>query len=137
MTLSEMSEISLGDYPGDQVVGRARPKIDFEVGGGDAGRDFNMRVIAGFQKMISPIRAETHQSITLITHGGTINVIVDHLTGVPFYGEMRYLLLNYSVSTLEIGPGSVSLTNMNEVSHLPWELITPPGEHPRSTAPSR
>jgi hypothetical protein len=31
MTLPEISEISLGDYPGDQIVGRARPTIDFEA----------------------------------------------------------------------------------------------------------
>jgi len=80
---------------------------------------------------------ETHQSIAFIPHGGTINVILDHLTGGPFDDEMRYLLATCGVSTLDIGPVSVSVTNGNDVSHLPWELITPPGEHPRSTAPSR
>lgn len=132
-----LSEISLGDYPGDQIVGRARPTIDFEAWGGDAGHDFNMRVITGFQKLIASIRAETHQNIALITHGGTINVILDYIAGIQFDGEMRHLLANCSVSTLEIGAGSVSLTTVNVVTHLPSELITPPGEQSLSAPPSR
>lgn len=137
MTLPEMAEISLGDYPGDQIVGRERPKIDFEAWGGDSGHDFNMRVISGFQMMIESIRRETHQSIALITHGGTINVILDYVAGIQFDGEMRHLLANCSVSTLEIGASSGSLTTVNVVTHLPSELITPPGEQSLSTPLSR
>ena len=38
--------------------------------------------------------------------------------------EIRHLLANRSVSKLKIGPGSESLTNVNEVFHPSWELIT-------------
>ena len=137
MTLPEMSEISLGDYPGDQIAGRERPKIDFEAWGGDASHIFNMRVIYGLRKMITSIRDETHQGIALFTHGGTINLILDHIAGVPFDGEMRYLLPNCSVPTLEIGRDHVSLANVNVVAHMPSELITPPGEGGLPGGPSR
>ncbi len=78
-----------------------------------------------------------HENVALITHGGTINVILDHVQGVPFDGEMRHLLANCSISTLELGPSSLSLTGVNCVTHLPYELITPENERPGISPPPR
>lgn len=127
-TLPLMAEIHLGDFPGPEASGRKRPLIDFGKWGGDAGADFNERVITGFRDFVSEIQSLEPGEIALITHGGTINVILDHVQGIPFDGQMRHLLANCSVSTLEIGPDSMSLADVNYVTHLPYELVTPEDE---------
>lgn len=130
-TLAYMAEIHLGDFPGPEASGRKRPLIDFGEWGGDAGADFSERVIKGFRDFTSEIQSMNHEDVALISHGGTINVILDYVQDIPWDGEMRNLLANCSVSTLEIGPGSVSLADVNYVRHLPWELITPENERGR------
>ena len=127
-TISALTEISLGDYPGDREVGRKRPMIEFEAWGGDSGAEFSKRAIAGFQQLVTDIRNDAHEDVAVITRGGTINVILDHIEGIPFDGEMRRLLANCSVSTLELGPDSVAMADINGVTHLPGRLITPRGE---------
>jgi len=132
VTLPLMSEIELGDYPGDKVVGRERPLIEFGAWGGDAGKKFSERVITGFRDFMFEVRSSDHADVALISHGGTINVILDHVQDIPFDGNMRNLLANCSVSTLEMGPGSVSLADVNYVTHLPYDLITPENERARN-----
>ncbi|MBT5320448.1 MAG: histidine phosphatase family protein [Chloroflexi bacterium] len=136
-TLPLMAEIDLGDFPGPEASGRKRPLIDFGDWGGDYGADFSESVIRGFGDFISEVQPLEHEDIALISHGGTINVILDHVQGIPWDGQMRNLLANCSVSTIEISPGSVSLSDINFVRHLPYELITPENERPLKQPPSR
>jgi broad specificity phosphatase PhoE len=136
-TLESITEIELGNYPGDKATGRERPLIEFAAWGGDSGTEFNQRAISGFQRVLDDIRGDDHRDIALVSHGGTINVILDHVAGLAFDGEMRHLLANCSVSTLEVRSDSVSLVDVNFVDHLPEELITPPGENLLPGGPSR
>jgi broad specificity phosphatase PhoE len=117
-------EIELGDYPGDKVVGRERPMIDFGEWGGDHGADFSRQAIEGFEQVLAETRADRHADIAVVSHGGTINVILDHIAGIPWDGEMRHLLANCGISTLEVGADSVSIVEANVVKHLPEDVIT-------------
>jgi broad specificity phosphatase PhoE len=135
--LESITEIELGDYPGGKATGRKRPLIEFKEWGGDSGTEFSQRAISGFQGALDDIRGDGHRDIALASHGGTINVILDHIAGISFDGEMRHLLANCSVSTLEVRPDSVSLVDVNHVVHLPEEWITPPGEKLLQRGPSR
>jgi probable phosphoglycerate mutase len=117
-------EIELGDYPGDKVVGRERPMIDFGEWGGDHGADFSHQAIEGFEQVLAETRADRHTDVAAVAHGGTINVILDHVAGIPWDGEMRHLLANCGISTLEVSGESVSIVEANVVNHLPKDLIT-------------
>ena len=119
-----LREIELGDYPGDEAAGRERPKIDFGEWGGGDGADFSRSVIAGFEQVLAETRAGRHEDVAVIAHGGTINVILDHVAGIPWDGEMRHLLANCGISTLEVSAESVSVVEANVVRHLPEDLIT-------------
>ena len=124
-TVDDLREISLGDYPGDKEVGRSRPLIEFAEWGGESGTDFYSRVVSSFTDLLTEARNEGHEDIAVISHGGTINVILDHIRGHEFDGSMRTLLSNCSISTLSVGPDSVSVAAHNGISHLPSKLITP------------
>lgn len=119
-----LREIELGDYPGNEAAGRERPKIDFGEWGGDHGADFSLQAIGGFEQVLAETRADRHAEVAVVSHGGTINVILDYLSGIPWDGEMRHLLANCGISTLEVSADSVSIVEVNLVGHLPEELIT-------------
>jgi broad specificity phosphatase PhoE len=119
-----LREIKLGDYPGDEAAGRERPKIDFGEWGGDHGADFSRGAIGGFEQVLAATRGDHHEDVAVIAHRGTINVILDHVAGIPWDGEMRHLLANCGISTLEVSANSVSIVEANMVSHLPEGLIT-------------
>ncbi len=119
-----LREIDLGDYPGDEAAGRDRPRVDFGEWGGDHGADFSRNAIGGFEHVLAEIRGDQHTDIAVIAHGGTINVILDHVAGIPWDGYMRHLLFNCGISTLEVTADSVSIVTANVVKHLPEDVIT-------------
>jgi broad specificity phosphatase PhoE len=75
------------------------------------------------QQVLAETRAGHHEDVAVIAHGGTINVILGHVAGIPWDGEMRHLLANCGISTLEVSAELVSVVEANVVRHLPEDLI--------------
>lgn len=119
-----LQEIALGEYPGDRVAGRERPRIEFDEWGGEAGSKFYIRVHEEFRNLVRHVRSGTESNVAVIAHGGTINSILDFVENIPFDGYMRHLLRNCSVTTLTVSSESIQVSDVNVVTHLPKHLIT-------------
>jgi alpha-ribazole phosphatase len=85
----------------------------YAVPGGESRLQAQARVYGFWQEML---RAETHENIVLVSHGGTIRWLLNKLFGVEaLIGKHFY---NTSVTTLQLTAGGWHLFRVGDVGHL-------------------
>ncbi|WP_292932174.1 histidine phosphatase family protein [Noviherbaspirillum sp.] len=81
---------------------------------------FKQRCVNALQRLLEG--ADKSQSIIVFTSGGTISAICQHLLKLPDrkMAEMNWSLVNCGVTKLLYRPGRVTLSYLNNYSHLEW-----------------
>lgn len=82
--------------------------------------EFRGRCLAAFERLISS--SGQSQSIAVFTSGGTIATLCQHFLGLEDrqVAELNWTLVNGAVTKLLYRPGKVTLSYLNNYSHLEW-----------------
>jgi len=84
--------------------------------GGEPQDVFHSRVISAFEEMISRHAGET---VLVVSHGGTIGVIVGHVLGMPPVVRKNFSLRgNTGLTIVEVDERGPVLTLLNDTCHL-------------------
>jgi len=103
---------------GDVYSGWNEPVLDFGFAGGESAREFAQRVSPAFESHIwGPFR-DTREKAVLVSHGGTINVVLCHVLGMPFTGPLPFDIHNASTSRVRTPDGRVHIRSINETHYL-------------------
>lgn len=75
------------------------------------------RIIHAWQE----IEREYADTVVLVSHGGTLRVLLCHLLGLPPEAFWQLKLYNASISTVQISPAGNTLISLNDTDHLQTE----------------
>lgn len=103
---------------GDMYPGWDEPVLDFGFAGGESASEFANRVVSAFNSYIWEPFRDTREKVVLVAHGGTINVVLCHVLGVPFTGPLIFDIHNASVSRVRTRRGRTYVRSINETHHL-------------------
>jgi len=83
---------------------------------GESMLEVGIRAYSSFEKISSGHLGET---VAIVSHGGTLNILISHLIGLPL-GQPASISLrgNTGLSIVEIDDSGPRLTLLNDVSHL-------------------
>jgi broad specificity phosphatase PhoE len=125
-----LAEINVGEAAGmpfDDWVARDPEQaqrfreegIDFIWPGGESGRELATRVAAEADAIISAHRLEAG-AVVVVSHGGALGWLIDHLLHEPRDRWPQHQLLNCSLTEITIDPDeqAVTFVCLNEVGHL-------------------
>ncbi|WP_019140295.1 histidine phosphatase family protein [Noviherbaspirillum massiliense] len=81
---------------------------------------FRQRCVAALERLVSS--PGQSQSIAVFTSGGTIATLCQHLLGLQDrqVADLNWMLVNSAVTKLLYRPGRVTLSYLNNYSHLEW-----------------
>ncbi len=82
---------------------------------GESLRQFSTRVVAAVEALAAPHAGGT---ILVVTHGGVLDCLRRHATGLALDGHRTYTLLNASLNTFSVGGSMWALVDWGDVSHL-------------------
>ena len=101
-------------YPEDYARFEARDP-DYAFRTGESLRDFSARSIA----IISRI-ADRHKSrsILVFTHGGVLDKLYRHITGLPLSAPRDFGIPNAGLNRIELTPGGWQIRSWADVAHL-------------------
>jgi len=93
--------------------------LDFVWPGGESGRELATRVAADADAIISAHRLEAG-AVVVVSHGGALGWLIDHLLHEPRDQWPQHQLLNCSLTEVTIDPDEQAVTFVcrNEVGHL-------------------
>ncbi|MEO8037683.1 MAG: histidine phosphatase family protein [Betaproteobacteria bacterium] len=88
---------------------------DHDLRGGETLRQFSARCVA----CVSELAAD-HPGATLliVTHGGALDVLFRHATGLPLEAPRTFTLLNASLNTFEIQAARWTVLHWGDIDHL-------------------
>lgn len=88
---------------------------DHDLTGGETLRQFAARCVGCVNQL-----AAAHPGATLlvVTHGGVLDVLFRHTTGLPLEAPRTFTLLNASLNTFEISDGMWTLLHWGDIAHL-------------------
>ena len=141
-----LAEINVGEAAGltleewaarfpDEAVRFREDGVDFAFRGGETGRQLGARTAAEIDAIISAHRLEPG-AVALVSHGGALAWIIDHLLREPRDSWPRHRLDNCSLTEVTIDPSdsqAVTFVCLNEVGHLSPE---PEGDVATGRVPS-
>jgi len=83
---------------------------------GESMLEVGIRAYSSFEKISLAHRGET---VAIVSHGGTLNILISHLIGLPL-GQPASISLrgNTGLSVVEMDESGHRLTLLNDVSHL-------------------
>jgi broad specificity phosphatase PhoE len=84
---------------------------------GEEGMEAFQRRVAAFVEDLRG-RHKRDQAVGLVSHGGTLSMLVCHVLGVPPRRPQPFGLSNSSLSVLEFRPRGPVLTLLNDTHHL-------------------
>ena len=103
---------------------------DVALGGGERMSEFRARVGGAFDDLVQTVEDDT--TATVVTHGGVIWAVIDHVMARDGHRLPVSLAHNTSVTRIRVGDdGLPSLVTFNDTSHLD-EVPHRPGFVPRS-----
>lgn len=88
---------------------------DHDLDGGETLVEFSRRVIGGVSELVARHRGEC---ILIVTHGGALDVLHRHTTGMRLDAPRTFTLLNASLNVFEIAAGRWTLIHWGDVDHL-------------------
>lgn len=86
-----------------------------ELGGGESLRTFSARCVGCVSTLA---RNHPDSILLLVTHGGVLDVLFRHTTGLPLEAPRTFTLLNASLNTFEIEDGRWTLLHWGDIAHL-------------------
>lgn len=101
-------------YPEHWHRFRARDP-DHDLDGGETLVQFSARVVTGVTDLAARHRA---QCILIVTHGGALDVMYRHSTGMRLEAPRTFTLLNASLNVFEVAAGTWTLLHWGDVDHL-------------------
>jgi len=142
-----LRERGFGDFEGhsfaqieqrwpDQAERWRRRDEAFEPRGGESLRDFRRRVVAAVDRLAARHRG---QNIVLLTHGGALDVLYRHATGLSLQAPRSWSVENAAINRLVHADETLVLVGWADAAHLagdsPLQALADLGEAQR-TAPS-
>lgn len=124
---SEWRELNVGSWDGlsrEQVeaqdpdaLAAVRKGEDVRLGGGESIREFDVRILEAFQKMIA--RLDPDDSVLLVAHGGVIASLARQVLGQqggfrPGMGPLE----NTSLTRIQVREAAPMLISYNDAAHL-------------------
>jgi len=101
-------------YPDDWRRFKSRD-AGHDLKGGETLRQFSARCVA----CVGALAADHPGAIILVvTHGGALDVLYRHTTGLPLEAPRTFTLLNASLNTFEISEGIWTLLHWGDIAHL-------------------
>jgi probable phosphoglycerate mutase len=114
LTYAEVKE----KFPGDYARFEARdPEYAFRTG--ESLRDFSARSISVISKLVNQHK---DQVILVFTHGGVLDKLYRHVTGLPLSAERNFGIPNAGLNRVEVGPDGWRIHAWADVAHLEGAL---------------
>lgn len=88
------------------------------------GEESNEAFHARLAEMLDLIQARhsPDDTVAIVSHGGSLNMLVAHLIGMDTYRPLPFRLSNASLSMVETGGRRTRLTLLNDTCHLDGDL---------------
>jgi probable phosphoglycerate mutase len=87
--------------------------------GGETLREFSQRVVGLIEELL---KGHTGGRLLLVTHGGVLDAVYRHATGMPLNAPRNFPIYNTSVNVLRHRGDVWTIESWGDVSHLPQEL---------------
>lgn len=94
------------------------PLMDYSPFGGESAGGFYERVTGAFVERIWEAHWREPLTVVVVCHGGTINVILHHLLGMPWEGWMMFSIDHTSVSMFDVRLDRPRVRYINDTAHL-------------------
>ncbi|MCE2897392.1 MAG: histidine phosphatase family protein [Betaproteobacteria bacterium] len=88
---------------------------DHDVDGGESLRAFSARVNGAAARLAA---AHPGQTLLLVTHGGALDVMYRHATGLALEAPRNFTLLNASLNEFHVRQGRWTVVHWGDVEHL-------------------
>jgi probable phosphoglycerate mutase len=88
---------------------------EHDLHGGETLRQFSARCVACVNELAA---LHPHATLLVVTHGGVLDVLFRHTTGLPLAAPRTFTLLNASLNTFEITQGMWTLLHWGDIAHL-------------------
>ncbi len=89
---------------------------DAPLEGGETLGEFSRRVVGLIEELL---RTHAGSRLLLVTHGGVLDAVYRHATGMPLNALRSFPIYNTSVNVLRHRGGVWSIETWGDVSHLP------------------
>jgi probable phosphoglycerate mutase len=110
-------------FPGDYARFEARdPEYAFRTG--ESLSDFYGRSIAAVSKIV---REHENQDILVFTHGGVLDMLYRHITGLSVSAERTFGIPNAGLNRVEVSPAGWQIRAWADTAHLEGALDDLPG----------
>ena len=106
------------DQPHACRIWRER-EINAALPGGESLAQFHSRVVLFIEEVC---RAQPAGRLLLVTHGGVLDAVYRHASGMPLDAARDFPILNASVNVIRVAPDGWSIEYWGDVSHLPDAL---------------
>lgn len=89
--------------------------------GGETNESLQKRAVPAYQKLVEQ---HPNQTILIVSHGGTLSVLIRHILGIPVHLPSPFSLSgNTGLSVIELNrEGHPILTLLNDTSHLETKI---------------
>jgi probable phosphoglycerate mutase len=88
---------------------------DHDLDGGESLRTFSARVNGAAARLAA---AHPGQTLLLVTHGGALDVMYRHATGLALEAPRTFTLLNASLNEFHVQDGGWTVVHWGDVEHL-------------------
>jgi broad specificity phosphatase PhoE len=88
---------------------------EFHAPGGEPFTETKRRVIEAVEELFARYNDET---VLLVAHGGTLQIVLQYLLGLPDSAIFRLSTSNCGLSVAEFSQGRAVVTRVNDTSHL-------------------
>ncbi len=110
-------------YPEDYARFEARDR-EYAFRTGEALKDFFARSIAVISKIAN---GHENQSVLVFTHGGVLDMLYRHITGLPLSAERDFGIPNAGLNRIEVTPAGWQIRAWADTGHLDGALDDLPG----------
>ncbi len=119
----------LREHDGERLRAWEAGARDSTPPGGEPLSDFGARVLAAYRDICA---AHPNESVLVVAHGGTIQVLIIQALGFPLEDYRKLWLYNASVSELLIEADRATLLRLNDEGHLIGMAQTSRASRPRN-----
>jgi probable phosphoglycerate mutase len=105
-------------YPEDYARFAAR-EADYDFRTGESLRDFFERSIAAISDIA---RDNAGRSVLVFTHGGVLDMLYRHITGLPLHAEREFGIPNAGLNRVELMPSGWAIRAWADTAHLEGAL---------------
>lgn len=124
--LDGIEERNWGEFSG-KPYSEIKPMLDgmtleerytFVPPGGESWKEAEERLISAVQKVTEE---NIGKVIAIVTHGGSIRILMPHMLGAPLEETYKHDPRNASLSVFDIEGGTITVVEIDDISHLTYE----------------